>query len=66
MNLDVKSPEARSRNILDLIKPSSSSIVAALFVLMDQTSILVTPVFLGVVGLVFIGSAVFKAVKSRK
>ena len=42
------------------------AIFAALFILMDQTSILVSPAFLGIVGLVFIGSAVFKAVKSRR
>jgi len=42
------------------------ALFAALFILMDQTSILVSPVFLGVVGLVFIGSAVYKAVRSRR
>jgi len=42
------------------------ALFAALFILMDQSSILISPVFLGVVGFVFIGSAVFKAVKSRR
>ena len=42
------------------------AIFAALFILMDQSSILISPAFLGGVGFVFIGSAVYKAARSRR
>jgi len=41
------------------------AIFAALFVYLDETEFLISPMFLGIVGFLFIGSAVFKAVKSR-
>ena len=41
------------------------AIFAALFVYLDETEFLISPMFLGIVSLLFIGSAVFKAVKSR-
>jgi len=42
------------------------AIFAALFVAFDQTSLLVSPAFLSLVGCVFMGSAIFKAIKSKK
>lgn len=42
------------------------AIFAALFVYLNQTSLLVSPAFLGLVGCVFIGSALFKAAKSER
>jgi len=48
------------------VTAGSIAIIAALCVAMDQTSILISPAFLGIVGFVFIGSAVFKAVKSKR
>ena len=42
------------------------AIFAALFIILDQTSILISPIFLGAVGIVFIGSAVYKAARARR
>lgn len=41
------------------------AIFAALFVYIGETEFLISPAFLGIVGFLFIGSAVFKSIKSR-
>lgn len=41
------------------------AIVAALFVNYKMTSFLISPVFLGIVGFIFIASALFKSIKAR-
>lgn len=41
------------------------AIIAALFVNYEMTGFLISPVFLGVVGLIFIISALFKSIKTR-
>jgi len=41
------------------------SILAAFLVLFNQQNLLVSPIFLGIIGLIFISSAIFKSIKSR-
>lgn len=43
----------------------SIALIAAFFVATDQTSIVTSPPFLSIVGCVFIGSALFKSMKSK-
>jgi len=41
------------------------SILAAFLVLFNQQNLLISPIFLGIIGLIFISSAIFKSIKSR-